>query len=305
MAVLSDNITSTLSFFGRLTDALRRETVGPSEYRAVLAGLEKDAMRKPDGYFVFQNLKPSPVDYAIRISGSAYQERGFKRNLPTPDPVELAFPGEDEFYLGIKSVNAAANTVVFDKVPFLHRIAKGSRVSGQAGFISALAEDLQGVDATTAKLASVAGLAPGQLLRILRSRSLLAKPGPYYPFPPGSTLLHVKANEDMPGESALEGALIRIQSLNGLAPATTVVDGLALRHLTLPAPPNPILVLGPQWELETRSDSRGQAVFHFPGHWPLSAVQIEVSHPGHVSKVVPLALVAGQRTLAAVKLVPV
>lgn len=300
-----DTLTSTLSFFGRLTDELRRETVGPSEYRALIPDPERLAFQKPDGFFVFQNLKPSATDYTIRISGARYQARTLQKSLPGPAPVEVTFPGEDDFYLGIKSVNAVAKTVTFDKVPFVHRLPRNAPVFGEGAFTTTLAEDLEGVDITTAQLTSVAGLAAGQLLRIVRSRALVARPGPYYPFPAGLTLLHVKVVEDAPGEKPLDQALLRLTTLNTLVPVSAVVGGITLKRIALPAPPNPILVLGPQRDLETLSDARGQAVLFFPGHWALTAAQIEVSHAGHVTKVASLALSAGQRGLASVKLLPV
>src|SRR5690606_10957400 len=132
----------------------------------------------------------------------------------------------------------------------LPKIPGNSPVSGEGGFTAALAEELQGVDASTAHLTSVAGLAPGGILRIVRSRALLARPNPYYSFPRGLTLLHVKVTGGPPPAQPREGALIRILTLNALVPASASVGGRVVKHVTLPAPPNPILALGPDRELE-------------------------------------------------------
>ena len=48
---------------------------------------------------------------------------------------------------------------------------------------------------------------PGQILRIVRSTSLLAKPGPYYPFTTPTTRVHVKV---------VEGEKERVQVFEGL-----------------------------------------------------------------------------------------
>jgi hypothetical protein len=193
--------------------------------------------------------------------------------------------------------------VGFDKIPFLPSVPKGAAVIGEGGFTTTLKETLEGVDAGTATLDSITGLSPGQLLRMVRSQSLLAKPGPCYPFPPRVTRVHVKVVEDTPGEAALGSAQLVIQSVETVAPAGTVVGGLEVKTVTLPGP-GPRLVLGTSRDLETRTDARGQAVLFFPGDWSITTCAVAVSAAGHVSKTVNLALVAAQRTLATVKLTP-
>jgi hypothetical protein len=308
VAASTDTFTGTLSFFGRLSDELTREVISPRDYRMRVPGLSvpalAEAQYKSDGFFCFQDLKVSATSYQLEMTSALYQPRSFLKSLPTPAPVEISYGGEDEVYVVIKTVNGGGKTVTFDKIPFLPPVPKGAPVIGEAGFATTMRETLEGVDVTTASLDNIVGLAPGQLLRMVRSRSLLAKPGPYYPFPPATTRVHVKVVEDAAGEEPLGSAQLLIQSVETVAPVGTVVDGVELKTVTLPGP-GPTLILGTGRDLETRTDARGQAVLFFPGNWPLTTCAVAVSAAGHVSKAVNLALIANQRTLATVKLAPV
>jgi hypothetical protein len=308
VAASSDRFTGTLSFFGRLSDELTREVILPRDYRVRVAGVstaaQAEAQYKSDGFFCFHDLEVSATNYQLEMTSSLYQPRSLLKSLPTPDPVEITNAGEDEVYVLIKTVNGGAKTVGFDRIPFVPPVPKGAPVIGEGVFATTMREALEGVDVATASLDSIAGLAPGQLLRMVRSRRLLAKPGPYYPFPSEVTRAHVKVVEDAPGEEPLGSARLLIQSVETVAPVGTVVGGVEIKTVTLPGPA-PTLILGTSRDLETRTDVRGQAVLFFPGHWPITTCAVAVSAPGHVGKTVNLALIANQRTLASVKLTPV
>jgi hypothetical protein len=308
VAASADTFTSALSFFGRLSDELTREVILPSDYRVRVSGASMtapvQAQYKSDGFFYFQDLKVSAANYQLDLRSSLYQPRSFLKSLPTPAPVEISYAGEDEVYVLIKTVNGAGKTVGFDKIPFVPPVPKGAPVIGQGAFTTTMAETLEGVDVATASLDSITGLMPGQLLRMVRSRRLLAKPGPYYPFPSDTTRAHVKVVEDAPGEEPLRSARLLIQSVETVAPVGTVVGGVEIKTVTLPGPA-PTLILGTSRDLETRTDARGQAVLFFPGQWPITTCAVLVSAAGHVSKTANLTLIAKQRTLAAVKLTPV
>jgi hypothetical protein len=301
---MSDVLTTALSFFGRGIDALSRDPLPAAEYRVSVVSPPVEAVYKRDGYFAFQNLRPSPSAYTFQMTSLRYQTKAFQKALPTASPVELSMPGEDELFLVIKSVTVATKKIGFDKIPFLPRIPKDARVLGEAGFSTTLKSELGGVDADVATLNDVTGLSAGMLLRIVRSRSLVAKPGPYYPFPQGMTVVALTIVEDAPGEEPLADARARITQVNGVSPASTVVDGVALHHVTLPAPPNPTLILGLQEDLSAFSDGRGRAVFYYPGIWSLSSLEVELTHPGHVTKTAVVTLTPGQRTSATLKLMP-
>ena len=299
---MSDSLGSRLSFFGRVTDDFRREPAWQGEYRVFLDSPPTEALYKRDGHFTFADVAPSPTLRAFRLLDGLYQGRQFAKALPTTAPVEIAFEGEDEIYVFAKTINPATKQITFDAIPFLPPIRRGAVVLAEGGLSTTLAEDLAGVDATTAVLASVAGLAAGELVRIVRSRCLRGKAGPYYPFPAGVTLLRLRVVEDSAEEPPLLGAKIHVAQVNGVSPSSTTVGGVVLRHLSV-ATLEP--VLGTDADLDAFTEARGNAVFYFPGFWLLAQLQLVVSSPGYVPQTLVSPLTAGQTTSAKVKLVPI
>ncbi len=118
------------------------------------------------------------------------------------------------------------------------------------------------------------------------------------------TVVGLTIVEDAPGEAPILDVRARIEKLNGVSVAGTMVGDIELKHVTLPGPSDSKLILGSQAELESLSDGRGRAVFYYPGHWNLTSLEIELTHPGHVTRTAVVALAPGQRTSATIKLVP-
>jgi hypothetical protein len=297
-----DRLGSRLAFFGRLTDDFRREPAWLGEYRILLDAPPREALYKHDGHFTFLDLPASPTAYEFELLDGLYQGRRFTKGLPTVAPVEITYDGEDEIYVSVNTVNAVTKQITFAPIAFLPPIRSGAAVLGQGGFSTTLAEALAGVDATTAVLTTVAGLAPGNLLRIVRSHCLRAKAGPYYPFPGGLTLLRLRVVEDSAEEPPLAGVKAQLTEINGVVPSSTGVAGATLRHATLGAQ---VFVFGTGADLEASTEARGNAVFYFPGTWPIASLTLAISRTGYVTQTVVLALVTGATTSATVKLVPV
>jgi hypothetical protein len=301
-----DSLVGRLSFFGRVTDDFSREPASQGEYRVTLQKTPPaEALYKQDGHFVFSDVAPSATAYAFRLLDGLYQGRQFNKALPTTTPVEIAYDGEDEIYVFAKLVNPATKQVSFDAIPFLPRIRAGARVLAEGGLSTTLAQDLAGVDVTTAVLTSVAGLGTGQLMRIIRSRCLRAKAGPYYPFPAGTTVLLLKVVEDSPAETPLPAATARVQQVNGTALSSTTVGAAVLRHVAVGGAPPRTLVLGTDADLEAITEARGNAVFYVSGQFALTSLQLTVSRAGYVSSTLVVPVSAGGTTSAKVKLVPV
>jgi hypothetical protein len=301
-----DSLIGRLSFFGRVTDDFRREPAWQGEYRVTLQRTPPaEALYKQDGHFVFSDLAPSATAYTFRMLDGLYQGRQFSKALPTTAPVEIGYDGEDEIYLFTKAVNPVPKQVTFDAIPFLPLIRAGATVLAEGGFSTTLAEDLAGVDVTTAVLTSVVGLSGGKLMRIIRSRCLRAKAGPYYPFPAGTTVLRLKVVEDSPDETPLPAATARLQQVNATVLSSTTVDAVVLRHVALGGLPPQALVLGTDADLDAVTESRGNAVFYFPGQFALTSLQLAVSRAGYVSSTVVVPVSAGATTSVKVKLVPV
>ena len=134
--------TSRLAFFGRLADALSRQPLVPQDMTVSLEGSTREALLKQDGHFAFADLAPSAASYLIYIGGPVYHERVVAKALPTLDPVQLTFPGEDELFVAIDTVTPGR--VTFETIPFVAPIATGSAVLGEAGFTATLADSCRG-----------------------------------------------------------------------------------------------------------------------------------------------------------------
>lgn len=299
---MADVFTSSLSFFGRVVDSLSRAPLLESDYRVSVLSPPSDALAKRDGYFAFQDLKPLATPYTFRLTGARYQRKEFQGTF-TDAPVELASP-EDELVVWVNAVDAVANKITFDTIPFLPLISQDAPVWGEGGFSSALKTDLGGVDVQAATLKSVAGLAANTLVRITRSRALVARPGPYYAFPVGLTVISLAVVEDAPKEPPIPEVTVRLDSIEGVAPGGTFVDGVEIKYVTLPGAGAPTLVLGQPQDLTSSTDDRGRAVLFFPGHWAVSQIQVELTHPDYVTKTQVVTFTPGQRTATKIKLVP-
>ena len=294
-AEMSESFQADLSFVGRARDAWTGDPLGESDYSVALLAPPIEALRKRDGYFVLQGVKPSAVPYRFRFSSARYQPREFSEALPAAGSRTLAFAGEDELHLSVRSVLPGSHQIGFERIPVLPRIRQGARVLGEGAFATTLKADLSGVDVAAATLETVSGLAPGQFVRIVRSADLLARPGPYYAFPAGTTVLAVRVVEALDPSTPVAGARLRLVRVNGKPIAKRAVAGVDLQHVLLDAPATP-LILGTAAQLDSVTDMRGNAVFAFPGHWPLSALELEIAHPQRAARTRSVAVQAGGRT---------
>jgi hypothetical protein len=139
----------------------------------------------------------------------------------------------------------------------------------------------------------VTGLAPNGLVRIVRSRSLLAKAGPYYPFPSDSTVVAIRVTEN-PSGAPLANARALITKVNTLALSSTIVGGVKINH-TLSPPAAGSIILGRDEDLRSFSDARGNLVFYCAGAVAITALEVELSHTGHITANSVLPVTAGTR----------
>jgi hypothetical protein len=267
---------SRLSFFGRTADDLTRQVLLGAETGVFLDDERKAALVKSDGHFVFANLEPSATDYRIHIDAPSYQDRVIAKALPGAAAVQVMLAGEDELYLLIGSVLAAQNRITFEQNTVVPPIEAGAAVIGQGGFTATLAEALEGQKIAFAALSTVAGLAAGQLLRIVRGNNLLLRPGPYYPFPPDTTVLAVKVVANDPVEPALGDAGIEITRLNGNAPTMVDVGGLSLSSFSLGGSPPGSIILDDD-DKKNASNDRGDTVFYFAGSKQITSIEVAVT----------------------------
>jgi hypothetical protein len=286
--------TGRLSIFGRLADDLTRQPLQSSDMAVSLENDLRPALIKADGHFAFADLEPSATDYRIHIGARFYQDRMISRALPTATAVQLTLTGEDELYLLLGSVLPQQNRVTFDEIPFVPPIEAGVAVIGEGGFTAILADSLEGQKITFAALSTVAGIAAGQLLRIVRSPNLVVRPGPYYPFPADITVLAVKIVANDPAEPPLGDAGIEISKLNATAATVRNVGGLNLNLFNLGGVPPGSIVLDAD-DLNTATNDRGDAVFYFKGSKSITSIEATVTKPQYQTMTSTINIVNGTR----------
>jgi hypothetical protein len=291
--------TTRVSFHGRVADELTRQSLSARRFSAALTGHRQRALLKDDGHFVFVNLPASPPPYEIELSGREFQSRTLTASLPAAPPLEVQAPGEDELPVLIAAVDVAQSRVTFSAVTFLPVIRAGATVLGPGAFSTTLAQDLEGSSADEAILQSVAGLAPGDPLRIVRSARLMLRPGPAYPYPAGTTIAAFRVGEATADNPPLPDALLQITTVDAAPLSTVSAGGLTLFTANLGVP----LMLGPTAARETRTNSRGEGVFYFPGNTPITSLTVSVALAGYVAQNVTLPIEAQQRRFLSVQLV--
>lgn len=303
-----ETLIARVRFVGRVADALTRADLVPARYSATLRTHHRRAVQKHDGHFVFADVEPLPAGapgHVIELTSREFQRRRFTLPSTGSAVTEIATDGEDELQVIVTAVTG--NRAEFAPVPFVPVIAAGASVIGQGGFATTLAESLDGVDVDGAELVAAGGLAAGQALRIVRGRRLLLHPGPYYPFPPGTTIAALRVIEAPPAADPLADvpvadAVIAITAVDGAAVSSVLVGGVTLFRATLPTVPVTPFMIGTVEERRTVSNARGEAIFRFASNVPASALTVSVTKPGYVTATATLTVTAGQRTSRVVSL---
>jgi hypothetical protein len=289
-----------VSFFGRVADDFTRKVIMPPDVDVSLEPEGRAPLYKRDGYFAFTDLAPSPPDYRIRIGARSFLSRTVTQALPAGRSLELN--GNDELYVsvtGITSPQGPSPQVTFDKMTVVPPIDDGAAVLGPGSFRTTLKAPLEGKEVGVASLDSVQGLAVNQLLRIVRSTSLLVRPGPYYPFPDGATViaLHVAANDG--AATPIAGAAVEIGKINGNAATSVAVQELKLNVFGLGG--TSTLLLDDNGK-STTTNERGDAVFYFPGANAIIAIEVTVSKPQFQPATQAVTVTAGRRNIQTITL---
>lgn len=296
-----DIVQRRLSFYGRLADEITREIIPPSMLEVSMPGIEASPFYKPGGYFAFSKIPPSLQPYSFNLRAASYMSRTVEKTLPPDDAASIEFEGEDELYLTILDVqNGEQKKVSFATIPYLKPISTGAQVFGENAFSTTLAQGLEGEDVQFAMLQDVTGLSPGQILRVKRSPNLIMRPGPYYPFPKGTTLaLITVVDAASPLLMPLTGAVCQITQVNEIPVSQIDVNGVDIYTVTIGQDK---LILGPAATITARTDSRGNCIFYYPQSAPVTKLKISVTAQAFDSKDLIINLNPGERTVQLVQL---
>lgn len=305
MTAVDTRITQ-VAVFGRAADELTRTDLTPRQFRATV-DYPRAAIQKEDGHFVFADLPASPPNYQVELTGRAYQTRRLTVTNPGgATPLEINPDGEDELQVIATSING--NRVSFAALDFLPTISQGAQVIGEGGFATTLAETADGADADGVELTAVAGFAADRVLRVVRSRRLLLRPGPYYAFPEATTVVAIRVVEATINHEPIPDVSIEITAVNGAPVTPVVVAGVTFFRAELPASPAPAtlaFLIGTQAARESFTNARGDAVFYYTPTTPVTSLTLDISKTGYVTQTSTVAVQQGERVFSSIQLVRV
>lgn len=290
---------SRLSFFGRLADDFTRRPIPGGEIHVSVDEDPQAPQYKDDGHFAFVDLEPSATDYHFQLGAPGYSRRAVAKALPTLTPVQIAYDGEDELYLNLVAPPAAGDVIKFEAIPFIPPVPKDAQVFGEAGFVAALAEPLEGRNVSTATLTASGGLGAGQILRVRRGPNLRLRRAPTATHPADVTVVALRIAENDPAEPPLEGAVVTVTQVNGAPPTAVAVGSLTLQRFSLAG--TSLLILDDGSRV-TNSDERGDAVLVFPGEKVITSVTVSVVRAQYVTVTPTIAITVKTRNFQKVLL---
>jgi len=298
-----DQTRQQVSISGNVIADLTYEPMGPSAFSAALDDAKRAPLYKQDGFFLFTNIAPG--EYMLRLSAQYFQSLVFdvmvppvpllSSSPPAPDTLHTFWqPGDNELIVVIQGVNASTGRVTFAAELLTKGIPMGSQVQAVA-FSATLRENLEPGLVSSALLDSAVGLTPGEVLRIIRGRSIRMRFDPYNPTPAALTQIvgHVAMAEDplLP----LERAQVRLTQIDGVAVTTLNVEGAQVATLNFPASTT---ILGTAADLITETNVGGDYSLYSGRTQNWTSVTLEVSRNGSQTQTLALPVLTSQRNRA-------
>ncbi len=273
-----------------------------SRFRAELAGWKKEPQYKPEGFFVFSDIGGG--DYVLHLSGEWLQTEIVDISIPFPGLI-LDSAGDNELIVAVKSINGA-DTITFEPVILNQVIRRGARVRA-SGSSTSLENPLDIGRITQAQLESVAGLSEGDLVRIIRDKSVRLKYNPYYRFTRPVTQIVGKVVEkhspEIPEEPQvpMTDAQVRLTKVNGTSVQFTDVQGVDVAAVEIDSR---IVVLGVAKDVSTVTNQQGDYHLYFGREMFLSngtenddleEVTIRVEADGYSTETSNVSVQSGER----------
>lgn len=267
-----EQILQTASLVGHVIEDQSFESLSQSYFTAELIGAKASPQYKNGGFFVFSNLRPG--NYTLRISGERFQTEEFPVVLPFAPPF-LEAPGDDELVVVIRSLDNVATRIGFDPVILPKPFKTGSRVVS-ATFNGTLAATLEAGRVISAKIDTLAGLAAGDIVRIIRDKSIRLRYGPYSSLPPEFTRVVGRIVLKGPPAPAIEGVEVRIAAVNS---ANVSVHGVSGVNVVTAQIAGKTVALGTERDTRTRSNRNGDYNLYF-GKPDITSVTLEATRAG-------------------------
>jgi len=252
---MAESISQKASLVAQVIEDFSYEPLDYQRFSAELVGVKKTPHYKDGGYFAFTGLVPG--DYQLLIFGERFQTRRLPVTIPFA-PVVFNQAGDNELMVVVKTVKAN-NRITFDPTTIARPIKAGADVVA-AGLSTKLTTKLDAGKNASARFDSVAGLAPGAIVRIIRDRSIRLRFNPYYPAPAELTQIVGTVILKNNPQSPLGNAVIRMTQVNGVAITVSNVAGARIASVTLGGSK---VVLGTESDMQTSTNARGDYNFYF------------------------------------------
>lgn len=272
---MTDTFNHRAALAGQVIEDVTFEALSAERFTAALLGSRREPSYKDGGFFVFADVPPG--DYTLRLSGERLQAQEFGVTLPLGQVV-FEREGDNELAVVVKSASTQGGSgrITFDPVPLRRPIRRGALVLGPSGFTTTLAVQLEAGRAAGATLQTVAGLAAGAIVRIVRDKSVRLKFDPYYTAAPELTSVVGRVADAGPGARPLGGARVRLTKVNNVAVAVETVAGVRLA--TVGAGTDKF-VLGTETDALTFANQSGDYNLYFT-RTDITAVEVEASLAG-------------------------
>jgi len=289
IAEMAESISQKASLVAQVIEDFSYEPLDYQRFSAELADVEKTPHYKKGGYFAFTDLLPG--DYLLLIFGERFQTRRIPVTIPFA-PVVFNQAGDNELMVVVKTVNGNKR-ITFDATTIRRPIRAGADVVA-AGLTTKLTTKLDAGKVASARFDSVADLAPGAIVRIIRDRSIRLRFDPYYLAPPELTRIVGRVSLMNEPQIRLENALIRITEVNGVAKAVENVAGAAIASVTLGGSK---VVLGTDSDMQTTANTRGDYNLYFSRD-DFTNITLEASLSGFTMVTRSIAITARARNRA-------
>jgi hypothetical protein len=288
---MSDLLMNKASLIGQVIEDLSYEGLSLRRFTVELKESNAQPRYKEGGFFVFSNIRGGA--YLLRITGQGFQSQQYPVSIPFA-PLFFNLPGANEVIVIIKTVDSTEKSITFDEIILTREVKKGSSVLAE-GFTTALAKQLETGKVTRAKLDSIDGLVPGDVVRIVCDNAIRMRFNPYFRFPFEPTRIVGKVAQQAAPDHTLEGAIIRINQINGAVVDLTKVADAKIATVKVGAKK---IVLGSESDITTFTNENGDYNFYFNKADFIQSVGLTASLAGYQVKSQVVAINPGERKKA-------
>ena len=305
-----ESISQKVSLVGQVVEDLSYEPLDYQRFTAELKELKRAPQYKGNGYFAFTDLLAG--NYTLRIFGERLQTQEIPVTIPSApivfDPnkskleqllarVVFAQPGDNELIVVATNVNGGNTRITFEPADIGRPISAGAEVLAN-GLTTKLVTRLDAGRVTSARLENVAGLNAGDIVRVIRDRSIRMRFDPYAAATVHTTRITGKVTAKNEPAMVLPETMIRMIKVNGQAVVTSDIAGAQIVTTTIAAKQ---VVLGTERDTKTFTNEKGDYTLYF-GRQDVTEVTLEATRTGFQTATAEVNVTPLTRVLADFKL---